>query len=310
MRRARRGRPDPRRRRHHPGHAAGLLLRQDRADHRRRQAPDGDGDERPRLRRRRAGQPRVQLRLDTLRTFERQLDFPLLGANAVDRRPGSRSSRRTSSSGSVPATAGHGRHPRPGQPRAWPSGKAQRRGQAAVPRHRRAGEGLGAADEGRRRRRRHRLVPLRRDTVLSYGDALPYPENAERAGRRAGARHRRDPGRPRAPRDPRAVRHEHRHRPAGAAQRAAQLGHAGQRDGPRTGQGARAVDRPSAHRHAARTPTPSTEDPEVAGRAAEHEKVSPTSTASSAPPPGDVGGTALLEDTAAIDFVNSCRPAR
>ena len=38
-------------------------------------------------------------------------------------------------------------------------------------------------------------------TSSSYGDALPYPENASRAARRAGARHRRDPGRPRAPRD-------------------------------------------------------------------------------------------------------------
>ena len=54
--------PAARRRRHHPGHAAVLLLRQDRPDHRRREAPDGHGHERDRLRRRRAGQPRVQLR--------------------------------------------------------------------------------------------------------------------------------------------------------------------------------------------------------------------------------------------------------
>ena len=64
---ARRARRRPlhhaRRRRHHPGHAARLLLRQDRADHRRvQQAPDGHGDERHRLRRGRARQPRVQLR--------------------------------------------------------------------------------------------------------------------------------------------------------------------------------------------------------------------------------------------------------
>ena len=52
----------PRRRRHHPGHPARLLLRQDRADHRRHHAPDGHRDERHRLRRRRPRQPRVQLR--------------------------------------------------------------------------------------------------------------------------------------------------------------------------------------------------------------------------------------------------------
>ena len=73
-----------RRRRHHPGHAAGLLLRQDRADHRRRRAPDGRGDERHRLRRRRARQPRVQLRHRHAAHVRAQLDFPLLGANAVD----------------------------------------------------------------------------------------------------------------------------------------------------------------------------------------------------------------------------------
>ena len=50
----------------------------------RRRAPDGDRDERHRLRRRRARQPRVQLRHPHLRTFEKQLDFPLLGANALD----------------------------------------------------------------------------------------------------------------------------------------------------------------------------------------------------------------------------------
>ena len=54
--------PHARRRRHDPGHAARVLLRQDRPDHRRREAPDGRRDERGRLRRRRARQPRVQLR--------------------------------------------------------------------------------------------------------------------------------------------------------------------------------------------------------------------------------------------------------
>ena len=61
----------------------------------------------------------------------------------------------------------------------------------------------------------------------SYGDALPYPENASDAGRRAGARHRRDPGRPRARRDPAAARHQHGDRQAGAAVRAATTGACG-----------------------------------------------------------------------------------
>ena len=54
---------------------------------------------------------------------------------------------------------------------------------------------------GCRRRRRLRATPGPTPRS-SYGDALPYPENAVDPGRRAGARHRRDPGRPRPPRDP------------------------------------------------------------------------------------------------------------
>ena len=47
-------------------------------------ASDGAGDERDRVRRGGAGQPRVQLRHRELRKFEEQCDFPLLGANALD----------------------------------------------------------------------------------------------------------------------------------------------------------------------------------------------------------------------------------
>lgn len=58
--------------RHDPGHAARLLLRHRRARHRDgRHPPDGRADERPRLRRRRARQSRVQLRA----RFPRPLDL-------------------------------------------------------------------------------------------------------------------------------------------------------------------------------------------------------------------------------------------
>ncbi|WP_246354829.1 hypothetical protein [Nocardioides ungokensis] len=47
--------------------------------------------------------------IDTLRAFESQLNFPLLGANAVDRPPSGRCSRRTSSGSSPSATAARSR---------------------------------------------------------------------------------------------------------------------------------------------------------------------------------------------------------
>ena len=91
--------PHARRRRHHPGHPAGLLLRQDRPDHRGREAPDGHRDERRGLRRRRAGQPRVQLRPRHPARLRAPVRLPAavgeLGRLGHRR---SRSSRRTSSS--------------------------------------------------------------------------------------------------------------------------------------------------------------------------------------------------------------------
>ena len=61
--RARRGQhPDHRRRRHHPGHALAYYFAKIDPIIGNRETPDGAGHERDRLRRRGAGQPRVQLR--------------------------------------------------------------------------------------------------------------------------------------------------------------------------------------------------------------------------------------------------------
>ena len=101
--------------------------------------------------------------LDTLRTYQRQLPLPAavgeLGRLA-HRPPGLPAVRAQAGQGARPE-AGHGRHPRPGHPRRGDLGQGQRRGQGALPRHRRAGHGDGAADEEGGCRRRHRLVPLR-----------------------------------------------------------------------------------------------------------------------------------------------------
>ncbi len=147
------------------------------------------------------------------------------------------------------------------------------------------------------------------DTSSSYGDALPYPENASRAARRAGARHRRDPRRPRPHRDPAAQRHEHADRQAGAALRAALLGHAGHASWTSTscrrsaGSGRSSHSRGDAaqlqHRRP-RTPTVA-----GAGRAPPHEKVlayvnSVIGTCTQAMS----AATSRYEDTAAIDFIN------
>ena len=68
---------DPRRRRHDPGHAAGVLLRQDRADHRGRDAPDGAGDERRSTTTpRRSATTSSTTASPLLRTFESQLRLP------------------------------------------------------------------------------------------------------------------------------------------------------------------------------------------------------------------------------------------
>ncbi len=52
------------------------------------------------------------------------------------------------------------------------------------------------------------------DTSSSYGDALPYPENASTLVAQQVPGHRRDPGRARPRRDPAADRHQHHNRQA------------------------------------------------------------------------------------------------
>ena len=65
------------------------------------------------------------------------------------------------------------------------------------------------AAQGGRRRPRHRLLPLRgRHLGSSYGDALPYPENASRQLAEQVAGHRRHPRRARPRRDHRAPRRQ------------------------------------------------------------------------------------------------------
>ena len=100
----------------------------------RRAPPDGRRDERDRLRRRGARQPRVQLR------HRHAARLPVAAATSrcsaptrSTRRPGGRPSRRTSSRRfRPPARAGRqGRHPRPDQPRHRDLGQGQRRGQDA-----------------------------------------------------------------------------------------------------------------------------------------------------------------------------------
>ncbi len=154
--------PHPRRRRHHPGHAPRVLLRQDRADHQRHHAPDGPGHERGRLRRRGPRQPRVQLRS---RPPPR---LPEAVPASVAQRQHRRLEERTAALPALrhqedPRRARQGRprrDPRPGHPRRRHLGQGQRRGQGQVPRHRRAGQDLRPPSQAGRRRRRRRLLPL------------------------------------------------------------------------------------------------------------------------------------------------------
>ena len=166
----------------------------------------------------------------------------------------------------------------------------------------------GAPAQGRRRRRRHRLVPLRRHGTSSYGDALPYLENASRAARRAGARHRRDPRRPRAPRDPAALRHEQQtgkqvllSEPLYWGMRVARMSTSTLAEGARPVAGRR---HSRWRRSTTPTPCPRT-PPSPAPSRPPTRRCSPTSTASSAPRTQAMSAaTSRYEDTAAIDFIN------
>ena len=119
----------PRRRRHHPGNAARLLLRQDRADHLRRHAPDGQRHEPDRVRRGSARQPRVQLRHPAAPYLRAAADLP--AARRQRGRPGHRPAGvHAVHRQEVPDAAGsgpQGRHPRAHQPGHRDLGPRQRR---------------------------------------------------------------------------------------------------------------------------------------------------------------------------------------
>ena len=181
--------------------------------------------------------------LDTLRVFEKQCNFPLLSANSVDWNTGApvfkpwiiktiklpdTKSIKVGILGLVtPGVA------------IWDAANVEgkvrfpgivEQAKVMVPRLKAAGADVvivscHSGDNG----------------ASSWGDALPYVENASALLARAGPRHRRDPRRPRAPGDPAAPRHQHRDRQAGAALRAPLLGHARDPDVARRAEGPRAV---------------------------------------------------------------------
>ena len=231
----RRGDRHPRRRRHHPGHPARLLLRPDRPHHRRRRPPDGPGHEPGRLRRGRAGQPRVQLR--HRHPAHVRVAARLPAARCQRRRPGDQAAGlpavRHQDLQAEERAQDQGRHPGPDQPRDRHLGPRQRRGTDGVPRPRGAGEGLRPPPQGDGLRPRRGLGALRRHHLLVVRRRAALAGERRLAGRRAGPRRRRDPRRPRARGDPPEVRQEREDRAGRAALRAALLGHAGRRDGPR-----------------------------------------------------------------------------
>ena len=119
-----------------------------------------------RLRRRGARQPRVQLRHRHAAHVESQLDFPLLGANALDPATGRPAFRPTSSRRCTVAT---GRTIRVGilgltNPGIAIWDKANVDGQDGLPRPGRAGQEVRARAEDEGLRRGHRLGPLRAPT--------------------------------------------------------------------------------------------------------------------------------------------------
>ena len=112
-----------------------------------------------------------------LRTFEKQLDFPLLAANATNDKNG-RAGLHAVRHQDRPAPArqaGQGRHPRPDQPRDRDLGQGERRGADELRRARRAGREVRARDEaqGCRRRRRRRALGRRHVVVLRRRAAVP-----------------------------------------------------------------------------------------------------------------------------------------
>ena len=159
--------PADRRRGHHPGHPAGLLLRQDRADHQAAHMhPMAAAMNTDRLRRRRAGQPRVQLRP------RHPAHLPAPAALPAARRQRGRRAHRAARLPAVRDQDGAGRragrHVKVGilgltNPGHRHLGQGERRGQARLPRAGGAGQDLGAAaaPDGRGRRAGGRALRCR-----------------------------------------------------------------------------------------------------------------------------------------------------
>ena len=208
---ARRGQlPHARRRRHDPGHAAGLLLRQDRPDHRSgHEPPDGRRDERDRLRRRGARQPRVQLRPG------HAAGLPAPAATSRCSAP-TRSTGRPARPTFPPYVIKRVRTPHgkdvmvgilglvtPGVA-IWDTATTSR-ARCGSPASSSRPRSFVPRAQARRRRRRHRLVPLRVQDLLVVRRRAALPRERQHPAGPAGPGHRRHPRRARPRGDPRAA---------------------------------------------------------------------------------------------------------
>ncbi len=283
--------PADRRGRHHPGHPALVLLRPGRADHRPAQgppAPDGAGHEPHALRRGRARQPRVQLRHPAAARLPGPVRLPAAGGERRGRDHAAARLPAVPGQGAARARrpARQGRHPRPDQPGHRGLGQGQRAGPDGLPRPGRAGEDLRAEAARARLRRGHLHRPLRpgRQHLLRRHD--PVPGERLVAGRRAGAGHRRDPGRPHPRRAPADPGHQRGDRQDRGALRAADVGHAAERLRHRPGVRARPLAGHLGHRRGAQRQHRRTRTRSSPSWSATSTRRSwPTSTRSSAPAP-------------------------
>ena len=107
--------------------------------------------------------------LDTLRKFESQLEFPLLGANTIDVETGKPPSRRTTWSACAPTAARTSRSPSSASaPRREHLGQGLCGRRPGVPEPGVRGRPLGAEAQGDGRRRRRHLGPLGTSGSLAY----------------------------------------------------------------------------------------------------------------------------------------------
>ena len=197
-----------RRRRHDPGHLARLLLRQDRADLEARRAPDGGRDERDRLRRRRASATTSSTTAS--RTCARSRSSSTSRCSRRTRSTTAPAGPRSSRTSSRPSSPPHGKPIKVGilgltNPGIAIWDKANVEGKMHFDGLVEQADAVRARDEaqGRRRRRRRRALGCRHVLVVRRHAAVPGERRDARGA--AGARHRRDPRRPRAPGDRRSA---------------------------------------------------------------------------------------------------------